>query len=176
MNARRGLVCFILTCYIVTGTTLYAQEFGFPTHVDIAPATESILTPLSLEPEEPETPLFWAIFLNILPGFGVGSFLQNNITSGVLQLIVDGVPFAYCMYRTVGIMRDWHPALYITFPFITLYPLVADVWPLFTMMAGHVFGVVSAVCTHRNAKPGNTKAEQLSCTLLPRGFKVSYKF
>jgi hypothetical protein len=125
---------------------------------------------------EREVSLFWAIFLNILPGFGVGSFVQGNGIAGTLQLVVQGVPFGYSGYRSFELIRDWHPALYIAWPFIVPFYMLVEVWPLFTYGAGMAYGIVSAVRTHRASQTDSASQKHLALTLEPDGLAVVYRY
>jgi len=120
--------------------------------------------------------LFWAVFLNVLPGFGVGSFCQGNQLAGSLQLVVQGVPFAYGGYRAFEIMRDWHPALYVFWPFIVPFCMLVDVWPLFTYGAGITYGIIAAVRTDRGSGRDRAENQGLGFATGPSGFMFSYRY
>ncbi|MBN2351985.1 MAG: P13 family porin [Spirochaetales bacterium] len=45
--------------------------------------------PLAAQEEQSGKSVFWPIFLNFLPGFGVGSFVQGDTGGGVVLLIAD---------------------------------------------------------------------------------------
>jgi hypothetical protein len=48
-----------------------------------------ILLPVSAQEQEHPQSIFWSIFFNILPGFGVGSFTQGDRIGGTLQLCAE---------------------------------------------------------------------------------------
>ena len=45
--------------------------------------------PLAAQQEQSGKSVFWPIFLNFLPGFGIGSFSQGDTGGGVVLLIAD---------------------------------------------------------------------------------------
>ena len=143
--------CSCVLLFFFVYTISFAQDFTFrPLRFYRYPASPSAPHLFSAEngPEEKDFPLFWAVFLNLIPGFGLGSFLQRNIFSGVVQAAANAVPLVYGMYEAVEIMRDWHPASYIAFPFVAIWPMYRDVWPLFVGIGGHLFGIASALVYH----------------------------
>ncbi len=143
--------CSCLLIFVVLCNIAFSQDFTFrPLRFYRYPSSTAAPRPFSAETdaEEKDFPLFWAVFLNLIPGVGLGSFLQRNIFSGVVQLAADAVPLVYGMYEAVDIMRDWHPASYIAFPFVAIWPMYRDVWPLFVGIGGRLFGIASAVIYH----------------------------
>lgn len=151
MSKKLIVFCsWVMICVCVC-TVSFAQDLVFrPLRFYDYSSEPAAPRPFSAESEAEENdfPLFWAVFLNLIPGFGLGSFLQKNIFSGIVQLTLNTVPFAYGMYEAVEIMRDWHPASYIAFPFVAIWPIYRDVWPLFVEIGGRLFGIVSAVIYH----------------------------
>ncbi len=45
-----------------------------------------------LQEDSSKLPTLAAIFFNIFPSFGIGSFMQGNIGGGLVQLFVEGIP------------------------------------------------------------------------------------
>jgi hypothetical protein len=56
------------------------------------PAGEANGFTLGMQEDGTNIPIGMAIILNLLPSFGVGSFMQGNVGGGLLQLVLEGLP------------------------------------------------------------------------------------
>jgi hypothetical protein len=96
-----------------------------------------ILLPASGQEKETRIGFGWAVLLNLLPGFGLGSFIQGDVFSGGSQLVLEGCGWGWCFYwgykarqteKTYGSETGWGEAM------------IAGVG-LYAVIAGYLYGL-----------------------------------
>lgn len=186
MTKKEILLYLFLLIFTLTGRNTFAHyafcqlpinhRFLLQTNEDISlQNTLTVFSAMALSSkQEKEFSRFWAVFLNITPGFGLGSFLQRNTLGGVIQASVEIIPTVYGTYQAIDIMKDWSPIAYLLFPFVLTYAMGKDIWPLLVVTGGRIFGVVSAL-TYKPKTLGKDEIEK-SLAISSNGFAFYFKF